>query len=261
VSGLLGHIYFLLCGFKPVSLKHLTSDMQRQTETFTKWLTRPDAIILRPQEGIFGIDADKGTKSPRNNILLNLGKSLERMLTTPQAEFEKKYLKVNNPPPDTTPEVYHYLKLNKYMIRSQIDCWSPATVGPYKSFDLKTRATVAVRLDVENYKEHTGYKLTKLVGDWNSYEREFYDMLRSTLLKYNFQARLGKMNGIFIAYHNTQEMMGFEYITLSELDELVFGGPLLAARSFDASMKTFQHALDKITERFSTNVIQSSFNS
>jgi len=36
-----------------------------------------------------------------------------------------------------------------------------------------------------------------------SYEREYYDLMRSAMLKYNFQVRIGKMNGVFIGYHNT----------------------------------------------------------
>jgi len=27
--------------------------------------------------------------------------------------------------------------------------------------------------------------------------------MRSAMLKYNFQVRIGKMNGVFIGYHNT----------------------------------------------------------
>jgi hypothetical protein len=52
-------------------------------------------------------------------------------------------------------------QLGKYLFRSQIDCWNPDLEGPHKAFDLKTRATVAIRLDINNYKDHLGYKLNK----------------------------------------------------------------------------------------------------
>ena len=31
------------------------------------------------------------------------------------------------------------------------------------------------------------------------------------------------MNGIFIAYHNTSQIQGFQYISLAEMDERLFG--------------------------------------
>ena len=39
-------------------------------------------------------------------------------------------------------------------------------------------------------------------------------MIRSTLLKYSMQARIGMMDGIFLAYHNTSRLFGFQYMPL-----------------------------------------------
>ena len=32
------------------------------------------------------------------------------------------------------------------------------------------------------YKEHLDYKITRVIGSFNSFEREFYDMMRSWFL-------------------------------------------------------------------------------
>lgn len=42
----------------------------------------------------------------------------------------------------------------------------------------------------------------------------FYDMSRSAFLKYSMQVRIGDMDGIFVAYHNTARIFGFQYISL-----------------------------------------------
>ena len=73
-------------------------------------------------------------------------------------------------------------------------------------------------MNVEHYFHFTGYRLDKLHGFFNSYEREYYDMARSGFLKYNIQTRIGKMDGIFCAYHNTQNLLGFECTHSSLLD-------------------------------------------
>jgi hypothetical protein len=77
--------------------------------------------------------------------------------------------------------------------------------GTNRIFDLKTRATNAIRLNVEQcdarpssllqplvsciplrYKDHLDYKITRVIGSFNSFEREFYDMMRSCFLKCPF---------------------------------------------------------------------------
>lgn len=37
------------------------------------------------------------------------------------------------------------------------------------------------------------------------------------------QCKIGEMEGAFVAYHNTQRIFGFEYITLEEMEQRVFG--------------------------------------
>lgn len=44
-----------------------------------------------------------------------------------------------------------------------------------------------------------------------------------SLLRYIMQCKIGEMEGAFVAYHNTQRIFGFEYITLEEMEQRVFG--------------------------------------
>lgn len=80
--------------------------------------------------------------------------------------------------------------MGDFLLRSQLDCEEPDLPGDKKTFDLKTRATVAVsflrwymfgqhltlasyqvRLNMEEYQEHLNYRITSLRGPWYSYER------------------------------------------------------------------------------------------
>ncbi len=40
------------------------------------------------------------------------------------------------------------------------------------------------------------------------------------------------MDGAFIAYHNTREIFGFEYVKTKEIEKRVFGSTLYANVSF-----------------------------
>lgn len=81
---------------------------------------------------------------------------------------------------------------------------------------------LSVRHNVDTYEKHLEYLLDSLRGEFNSYEREWYDMARSVLLKYSFQARLGRMTGVFVAYHNTSQIFGLEYVPLAVMDKILF---------------------------------------
>ena len=37
-------------------------------------------------------------------------------------------------------------------------------------------------------------------------------MIRAAFLKYSGQCRIGRMDGAFVTYHNTQEIFGFQYV-------------------------------------------------
>lgn len=47
-------------------------------------------------------------------------------------------------------------------------------------------------------------------------------MVRSLLLKYYFQLRLGDMDGLFIVYHNIAKIFGFQYMASDEIVSYLF---------------------------------------
>jgi len=81
-------------------------------------------------------------------------------------------------------EAYCYTRAGQILMRSQLDCYSPHIPRDRKTFDIKTRATLPIRMDIGNYKCHLGYRLHSALGLYNSFEREYYDMCRSAMLKY-----------------------------------------------------------------------------
>jgi hypothetical protein len=51
-------------------------------------------------------------------------------------------------------------------------------------FELKTRATSVLRYEIYNYIDYLDYEIVKYKGKYQSYEREFYDLVRGGFLKY-----------------------------------------------------------------------------
>jgi hypothetical protein len=99
-----------------------------------------------------------------------------------------------------------FFKVGEMLFRAQLDAFDPKLKGKRKVFDLKTRATLPIRMDVANYQKYIGYKVVQDKGILHSYEREIFDMARSAFLKYSLQCRIGLMHGIMVAYHNTKEV-------------------------------------------------------
>ena len=108
-------------------------------------------------------------------------------------------------------------------MRSQLDCHDSRLPGT-GVFDLKTRAVLPTRLDLMNYKQHSTHLIRTIQGEMESFEREYHDLMRSAFLKYSFQARIGNMDGVLVAHHNTARIFGFRYIPLTEMDACLFGG-------------------------------------
>ena len=129
-----------------------------------------------------------------------------------------------------------------------MDCHDPRL--PKKSFDLKTRATLPIRMDINNYRDYLSYRLHRPYGLYESFEREFFDLCRSALLKYNFQVRIGDMDGIMIAYHNTAELFGFQYLTRAEMDEILYGNTATGDAVFKVVLKLYDHVLESIVNLY-----------
>ncbi|KAL8761874.1 MAG: hypothetical protein Q9184_002037 [Pyrenodesmia sp. 2 TL-2023] len=253
MTGTLAHFHFLLSQWRPINTNMLSREFPEQHVTeFTELQRSPSAIFLKWRNGSYAIDADKEFASA--NILMMLGKSMEKLLTLDTQDFEK-YRKSN---PDTVseeerkaPEAYHYSTMGDFIMRSQLDAQDPRLPGT-GMFDLKTRAVVSVRMEASNYEQGSGYQIKSRQGAWESFEREYFDMIRSAFLKYSLQVRMGRMDGIFVAFHNTDRIFGFQYVSLAEMDSTLHGqwDTNLGDQEFKFSVALLNEILDKATKKY-----------
>ncbi|EJC98163.1 Pet127-domain-containing protein [Fomitiporia mediterranea MF3/22] len=224
LTGLLCHIYFLLSQDHTVDVRTMAAPFSTARTTFTPGQRMPTAVVFNHKNGVYMIDSDSTDNDDSEwNILMWLGTMLESFLTLPRNEFEKLLRTLS---PENTfekqPEAYRYSQSKSFVMRSQLDCVDPRLPGS-GVFDIKTRAALPLRMDNLNFKENSGYLITSLHGYLHSFDREYYDLIRSAFLKYSFQARIGNMDGIFLAYHNTARIFGFQYVPLEEMDRRLFG--------------------------------------
>ncbi|WFD18992.1 hypothetical protein MCAP1_001205 [Malassezia caprae] len=253
MTGLLSHCYYLLSRWKEPELKGFSPSFQDMSTGFSEGAKLPASIMLRYQSGgFYAIDADKNSDGELDNtnyVLTSLGKSLEKFLTATPEEYAL-YERVNSwkltEEERNQPEAYHYAETSKLLMRSQLDCQDPRL--PNRTFDLKTRATVSIRNDRANYPEGSGYQIRFALGQWESFEREYWDMVRAAFLKYNFQVRIGHMDGIFVAYHNTAEIFGFQYISLEEMNLRLFGSNEMGDQAYHMSLGLLERILDAATD-------------
>ncbi|KAI8884285.1 Pet127-domain-containing protein [Backusella circina FSU 941] len=259
VSSALSHFYFVMSNFKPVSTDILSGAFDLQPKQFTRGTRAPASIYLRWKDGVYAIDADK-SMDLNETILSIMGKSLEKVLTLEPSDYER-YLKANSAQiseeEKNQPEAFAYGELGDFLLRSQLDCHDARL--PRGTFDLKTRAVMPVRLDVQNYSNYLGYSLTKPEGLFESFEREYYDMIRSAFLKYNFQVRIGHMDGILVAYHNTRKIFGFQYITREEMDRRLFGSSKIGNKVFTNALTMFNDVLNHATQKYPEQTLRISF--
>jgi len=252
MTSALAHFHFLLSQWRPVNTSNLSQGFPDTLRTFTQLQRAPSAIFLRWRNGTYAIDADKEFDSA--NILMMLGKSMEKLLTLPTQDFEK-YRKENSDQISegerNEAESFHYTTMGDFLMRSQLDAYDPRIPGT-GMFDLKTRAVVSIRMDARNYHNGLGYEIRSRHGEFESYEREYYDMIRAAFLKYSLQVRMGRMDGIFVAFHNTERIFGFQYISLPEMDLALHGQEDLTIgdSEFKLSLELLNRVLDRATAKF-----------
>jgi len=252
MTSTLSHFHYLLSGWRDLNLGMLSRQFPDKLLTFTQINRAPTAIFLRWKNGTYAIDADKEHDS--GNILMMLGKSMEKLLTLSKSDYER-YRKSNSrqisEEERNLPEAYEYTAMGDFLMRSQLDAYDPRLPGT-GMFDIKTRAVSSIRMSTSDYKPMLGYEILTHQGKWESYEREYYEMMRSTMLKYMLQARMGRMDGIFLAYHNVQRMFGFQYMPIAELDRAIHGqiDRCLGDQEFKFSISLLNKVLEEATARF-----------
>lgn len=263
ITPVLSIMYHLISNFRDTALNGgLSTQIKDLPSTFAKMHRRPVAISVsrnRPSsqssgstQPVYTINAHNGMdRGP--SILRDLGHSMERMLTTPPDQFANKYVSQEPCADERTTiggtsaaeQFYHYTQVSDLLLRAQIDCVNEATG---EVFDVKTRAVAPIRYDLENYTSFTSHRLRFLSGRHDSYEREFYDMVRTVFLKYALQLRIGRMAGALVAYHNTTEVLGVEYIGLSEMESYVFGDPHSGDKAFATSVRLLERVLQEVLQ-------------
>ena len=257
MSAVLAHFHFLLSQWRPINISMLSKGFPENAYlSFTELQRVPQAIFLRYRNGRYAIDADK--QFDNSNVLSMLGKSMEKLLTLDTQEFEK-YRRSNSEGVSeeqrTSPESYHYSTYGDFLMRSQLDAHDPRLPGT-GMFDLKTRAVISIRMDVENFEEGTGYEIKSPQGEFESFEREYYDLIRAAFLKYSMQVRMGRMDGIFVAFHNIERIFGFQYISLPEMDNTIHGqwDTSIGDQEFKLSLSLLNKILDKATKKYPNTV-------
>ncbi|PGG99557.1 hypothetical protein AJ79_08494 [Helicocarpus griseus UAMH5409] len=251
MTAVLSHFHFLLSAWRRPNSAMLSKGFPEVATNFNKISRAPAAVFLRYQDGVYAIDADKEFDTA--NILMNLGRSMEKLLTMPTEEFERfrKSSSDKVDPNSVAPETYHYTTCGNFLMRAQLDAHDPRLPGT-GMFDLKTRAVASIRMHSRQHDRGLGYQIKGRHGQFESFEREYFDMIRTAFLKYSLQVRIGRMDGIFVAYHNVQRIFGFQYVSLPELDLALHGttDPTLGDTEFQFSVTLWDKILSRATEKF-----------
>ncbi|KAK6350730.1 hypothetical protein TWF718_003915 [Orbilia javanica] len=251
MTSILSHLHYLLSRWRPINVKMLSKGFVAESENFTRLSRLPVSVILRWKDGIYAIDQDKEVDS-METILLFLGRSMEKMLTLPPEVFQKYHKSASHEIPEEVKnarERYHYTGFGDLLFRSQLDAHDDRLPGT-GVFDLKTRGVISIRMNAAEPAVGWGYQIKTADGQFESFEREYYDLIRSAFMKYSLQVRMGRMDGCFVAYHNTKRIFGFQYISIDEMDEALHGTPEIGDQEFKLSLKLLNEALNRATEKY-----------
>ena len=253
MTSVLSHFHYLLSAWRLINPSTVSLGFPDRMRNFTRLSRAPTAIFLRYRDGVYAIDTDKEFSA--NSLLLNLGKSMEKLFTLPKVEFERyrksSINKITAEEEQSIPDSYQYSKCGDFLLRSQLDARDPRLPGT-GTFDLKSRAVVSIRMNSNDPSGGLGYEIKNRFGNFESYEREFFDMIRTAFLKYSLQVRVGRMDGIFVAFHNIERIFGFQYISLSEMDLALHGqsDTSLGDKEFQLSLALWNKILNQVTVRF-----------
>lgn len=170
-------------------------------------------------------------------------------------------------------------------MRSQLDCYDSRLPGT-GVFDLKTRAAFPIRMDRLNFKVRTEINIFSFIFILDPGKcklshphsartpREFWEgILRSYTICFpqvqvrewsgeqhlsqsnvltflSFQARIGNMDGVMVAYHNTERIFGFQYVPLEDMDVCLFGSTGSGWRVFDKCIRLLEIVSQEIVNCF-----------
>ena len=67
------------------------------------------------------------------------------------------------------------------------------------------------------------------------------------------------MNGIFVAYHNTGRLLGFEYISKEEMDKYIYGNSIMGDKYFDLISRTTEYIANFFTTKFPNKIVRLSY--
>ncbi|KAM0788882.1 hypothetical protein ACM66B_002966 [Microbotryomycetes sp. NB124-2] len=260
VVAMLCQIYFWISKGRRVNLNMLSATWQDMDNDFSMGQKLPTSVTLNLRDGVYAIDADKSMDATSDsNVLAEYGHMMEKLVTTDHDEFLRFLKSSDNPAPSEVDhkQAYQFSKTDRMVLRSQLDAHD--THLPNVTFDVKTRGSVAIRQDRLNHEEGSGYTVDKLHGPWESFEREYYDLIRSAFLKYQFQCRIGHMDGCFVAYHSTRRFFGFQYVPISDMDLALFGSTQTGDQVFRLSIGILETILEKATTCFPEQSIKVTF--
>jgi hypothetical protein len=257
ITDVLCQMHYLISHWRPLNLDSLSQGFESASLKFSEIRRLPVSIFLRYRNGRYVIDPDNQTSGYCE--LMFVGRLLEKLFTVPKKTFEK-FRRSNTQPAALRgleeQNVHNYTAFGPVLVRSQLDAYDPRLPGT-GVFDLKTRAVAGVRFDAgERLPDPRGYQVKGNLGTWESYEREMHDLARTVMLKYSLQARLGRMDGIFVAYHNLERIFGFQYMGLEDMDQILHGQkhPDLGDRELQMSFSLLGEILDRATKAYPEQV-------
>lgn len=75
----------------------------------------------------------------------------------------------------------------------------------------------------------------------------------------SFQARIGNMDGVLVAYHNTSRMFGFQYVPLEEMDSRLYGRTGRGPRVFEKCVGLLEQVAEEMVKCFPKEVSMCSY--
>jgi len=142
---ILSQMHFALTRFQPINMQFMSHWFRGMPTTHTRATVKPSSSILRRRGlDLWGMDSLPSGSPKPNQILIELGKSMERQLTMDPELYDKLLVKkydekgnvINLPtdPEDKLEDDAHkFVKTSKMLLRSQLDCADPNVPGKVSS--------------------------------------------------------------------------------------------------------------------------------